>query len=297
MWVWTPHFTRASDAGKPHPADNLQPWISGEMTEGGRLKLDGLFFGSYPTEQELPKLAFQTGYLRFVRSAYRRFVVDLHGSFEDYEKKFSSKTRSTLRKKVRKFAEISGGTNDWKVYRTVAEIEEFFRLALPLSARTYQDKLMDAGLPGSAEFRAHARELAEADQARAYLLFHAGKPVAYVFCPVVDGALIYEYVGYDPEFRESSPGTVLQYLLLESLFQEQKFDIFDFTEGEGPHKELFATDSIRCADIFYFKPSPRNILVVTSQAGLSSLSRGTVNVLKKAGIDKRVKQMIRFGRA
>lgn len=266
------------------------------MTEGGSLKLDGMFFGSYPTEEELPKLAFQTGYLRFVRSAYRRFVVDLHGSFEDYEKKFSSKTRSTLRKKVRKFAEISGGTNDWKVYRTAPEMEEFFTLALPLSARTYQDKLLDAGLPGSAEFRSHARELAEADQARAYLLFHDGKPVAYVFCPIVDGALIYEYVGYDPEYRESSPGTVLQYLLLESLFQEQKFDIFDFTEGEGPHKELFATGSIRCADIFYFKPTLRNRLLVTTQAGLSSLSRATVNMLKKAGVDKRIKQMIR-GRA
>ena len=300
LWVWTPHFTAESSSRSPHPVEDLNPFLRPEMvTQSGIIKGDGIAFPSYPTPAEdLPRLTTQGNYLRYIRSSYRRFIVDLGGSFEDYEKKFSSKTRTTLRKKVRKFAELSGGTIDWRVYKTSREIDEFLTIAHALSARTYQDKLLDAGLPDTPAFRSHAQELANADSVRAYLLFHDQKPVSYVFCPATeDGAVIYEYVGYDPEYRELSPGTVLQYLLLENLFAEGKFRLFDFTEGEGAHKELFSTGFIRCADIYFFRRTARNRLLVSSNVALSSLSRNIVGLLKKLGVHKRVKAMIRFSRA
>ena len=41
-----------------------------------------------------------------------------------------------------------------------------------------------------------------------------------------------------------SPGTVLQYLALESIFDEKVNSYFDFGEGEGDHKKMFATNFI-----------------------------------------------------
>jgi hypothetical protein len=56
-----------------------------------------------------------------------------------------------------------------------------------------------------------------------------------------------------PVHAPSSPGTVLQLLALKSLFEEQRFRVIDFTEGEVPHKELFSTAGRLCADIYVIK--------------------------------------------
>ncbi len=295
LWVWTRHFIRAVDDTGPHPAEALDRFVSAEMMRDGKLDGDGLQFPSYPTPVPLPVLMLQSGYLRLVRAQYRRFIVSLTGTFEDYEKKFSSKTRSTLKKKVRKFAELSGGSLEWKVYRSADEMDEFHARAREVSSRTYQETLLDEGLPDSGEFCARVKDLARKDAVRGYVLFHAGRPAAYVYCPVVDGAVIYQYVGYDPEYREQSPGTVLQYVLLESLFRENRHKIFDFTEGEGSHKELFSTGCVRCADLYYFRPTIRNLVLVTLQLALASTSKGAVDLLKRLNLHKRVKALIRFG--
>jgi len=294
LWVWTKHFMRAVD-DDVHPTRRLAVFISSCMVRNGGLRGDGLEFPSYPTPSRLARLAIQEGYLRFVRSTYRRFIVDLTGTFAEYENKFSAKTRSTLRRKVRKFADLCGGEPEWTVHRTASEMDQFYAMAREVSSRTYQETLLDVGLPISDEFRDGMKRLAQADAARGYLLFHQGRPIAYVFCPVVEGAVIYQYVGFDPAYREYSAGTVLQYLLLKSLFLEGKFRMFDFTEGEGPHKELFSTRSVTCADLYFLRPTARNVLLIILQILLSSSSKAAVFVLKKLNLHKRVKALVRLG--
>jgi len=66
-------------------------------------------------------------------------LFDLSGSFDQYMVAFSGKTRSGLRRKLRKFAQISGGTIDWRQYRTPQELPIFFDLARTVSAKTYQE--------------------------------------------------------------------------------------------------------------------------------------------------------------
>src|SRR5689334_23928826 len=44
------------------------------------------------------------------RSTLFPYTTLFRSTFEEYENKFSSKTRSTLKRKVRKFAELSGGS-------------------------------------------------------------------------------------------------------------------------------------------------------------------------------------------
>lgn len=245
--------------------------------------------GSYPVARALPRVSVTPQAIRYVPSQYRRYYTDLSGTFEAYLAKFSSKSRSTLKKKVRKFAEFSGGEVAWREYRPGA-LEEFHRLAFPVSETTYQARLLDAGLPGADEFLA---ELPRYDDVRAYLLFHEERAIAYLFCPVVDGNLLYMYVGYDPDYQQWSPGTVLQYLALEAVFAEGRFRTFDYTEGEGPHKEFFATDSVACADLWYFRKTVRNRLIVGLHDGLRRASAGSVGLLDRLGLKSRLKKLIR----
>ncbi len=252
---------------------------------------------SLPVSENLPLLSRSQGYLRYVPAQYLHYFIDMRQTFSDYAGKFSSKSRATINKKVRKFAEHTGGSIDWRIYKTPDEVMEFHRLARQLSSRTYQEKLLDAGLPESDAFLQAMRELAASNKVRAYLLFHGGNPVAYLYCPVVDGALIYEYLGYDPAYREWSVGTVLQWLALENLFNEAAFDYFDFTEGESDHKRLFSTHHVPCANVFFLKPTLRNRLMVSAQLFVNRFSKALGDFLERHGLKTRIKRLIRFGYA
>ena len=123
--------------------------------------------------------------------------------------------------------------------------------------------MLGTGLPDSSQFQNKMLDLANCGMARGYILFHGESPIAYLFCPAKDDILFYQYVGYDPGYKRWSPGTVLQYMVLERLFDESKFRLLDFTEGEGPHNEFFSTESTLCADIYYFRRTFRNFLLLS----------------------------------
>ncbi len=131
-------------------------------------------------------------------------------------------------------------------YRTSAELAEFFDFARRVSANSYQERLLDCGLPTGQDFVDDAIQAASHDDLRAFLLFAQGEPVSYLYCPVENGVLQYAYLGYLPEHSKLSPGTVLQWLAMESLFAEHRFTAFDFTEGDSEHKRFFSTHQVPC---------------------------------------------------
>jgi len=258
---------------------------------------DGVLIRSQPLEAPVRRVRFESGWIRYAPRQYNRCTTDLRGSFAEYTHTFSAKTRSTLGRKVRRFAEVAGPSGGIRTYRTPAEMDEFFRLATKLSARTYQERLLDAGLPTTDEFRRSTIELAATDQVRAYLLFAGDASVAYLFCPAWQdsGILLYMYLGYDPEFRNLSPGSVLQYLALEQLFQEGKFSMFDFLEGETEQKKLFSTRTTLCADIYYLRRSFRTSLVVAAHTVLEESVSALGRLLQAAKIKSRIRNLIRHG--
>ena len=198
---------------------------------------------------------------------YQRHYIAMDGGFDAYMAGFSGKTRSTLRRKLRKFAEAGGGALDLREYRGGAEFDAFLAAALPLSRRTYQGRRLGAGLPEAAEAQARLREGAADDRLRASILFLDGKPASYLCLPVEGETLIYAWLGYDPALAHLSPGAVHQLAALESLFAEARFTFFDFTEGEGAHKALFGTAAVEAASFFLLRRSAANRLLMGALDG------------------------------
>lgn len=193
-----------------------------------------------------------------VRQRYTRRYADLAQDFDAYLAGFSSKSRSTLLRKCRRFAERSGGTIDIRAYRTPAEMETFHAAARSVSARSYQERLLDAGLPDSREAVAAMLAAAADDAVRGWLLFLDGAAISYLYMPADADTLIYAYLGFDPAFAELSPGTVLQAEAMKLLMAEKRFARLDFTEGEGQHKRLFATGGVDCVDLLLLRPTLAN---------------------------------------
>lgn len=175
-------------------------------------------------------------------------------------------------------------------YRTPAEMAVFHPLARALSARTYQERLLGAGLPDDL---AALQRLAAADAVRAWLLLLEGQAVAYLCCPAVGDTLLYAHVGHDPAVAALSPGAVLQLAALRDLFAEGRFAWFDFTEGEGQHKRQIASGGVACIDLMLLRPTLVNRTLIAALAGFDgsmALAKRTVRRLGAERIAKRLRR-------
>lgn len=272
-----------------HQIDCAQPPVDKSPPE-----VDGYVIRAASVSIPQPVLTKTGNYLRYIPSQYSHFYIDLASSFDQYKAKFSSKTRSTITRKVAKFSQHCGGKLDCREYKRPDHIREFFRQARLVSTRTYQERLLDAGLPASEEFIQRAIDLASADCLRAYVLFDNDRPVSYLYCPVDGDTLLYSYLGYDPDYLKHSVGTVLQWLALESLFVERKFQYFDFTEGQSDHKRLFATHSVLSADIFFINATMYNGLLIKLHWHFARFSNAIGQFLERNGLKTRVRKWVRL---
>ena len=199
----------------------------------------GYVVWSQPIAQMRPALSLRREAVVYTPRQYRRYSAELSGDFEQYMSHFSSKTRSTLKRKLRRFAEASGGPVDWKRCRgAAAQIAEFFPLAHLVSKKTYQQRRLGAGLPSDPAFLAEALALAQHDRVRGYLLFLDGKPISYLYCPVHDGIVAYDHLGYDPAYvscrRRRAPNPALQ-----ALFAERRITLFDSRRRRSARGGIF----------------------------------------------------------
>ena len=221
---------------------------------------DGHLVTSLPAAL-LPSLA-TAGRVMLVRQRYRRYWTELSGGYDAWAAGLSGNARSALKRKAKRLGQA--GEVEYRGYRTPDEIAAFHALARPLSALTYQERLLGSGLPDDPT--AMLRDAA-ADRARGWLLLLDGRPIAYLCGSEEGSALRYDHVGHDPAWGALSPGTLLHARAFEDLFAEGRFARFDFTEGEGQHKRQFATDGTDCVDVLLLRRTAANRALVVALAG------------------------------
>lgn len=226
------------------------------------------YFVTSLAEQRLDDLVrTKPDMLPYVRQRYARYHTDLTLGFDDYWARLSANTRSQLKRKSRRVAELSGGDLNVRRFRTPEEIGDFHAIARRISARTYQETLMGAGLPADAKFVRSMIEAAAADRVRAWILMVADAPAAYLYGEAQGDVLRYDHVGHDPAFSDLSAGSVLMLEAMRDLMSGDRFDRFDFTEGEGQHKRAFATGAVPCLDMLLLNPSLINRLTAATLGG------------------------------
>ena len=218
---------------------------------------DGWSVTSVPQAGLAARTAPAAATIRYERQRYTRYYVDLTAGHEAWWNGLSANQRSGLKRKAKRLA--AGGELDVRAYRAPHELEAFHPLARAVSATTYQERLMDAGLPDTPAFRDAMLRAAAGGQVRAWILFVDGAPAAYLYSPRRGASMIYDHVGHDPRLNDLSPGAVLQWAALKDLFADPAgARYFDFTEGEGQHKRSMASGGIACVDLLLLRPTPMN---------------------------------------
>lgn len=252
----------------PLSLDDVLAGVAPPLPPGAR---DGYLVTSLP--EGLVATLPQDRRIVAVRQRYTRYYTDLSIGHATWLAGLSGSARATLRRKTKK---VFAAGMEVRRYRTAAEFDVFHPIARRVSARTYQERLLDAGLPANP---APLRALAADDGVRAWLLLVGGAPAAYLCCTQQGSALRYDYVGHDPAFADLSPGTVLQAAAFEDLFAD-RFARFDFTEGEGQHKRLFASDGVACVDLLLLEPSVTNRAILAALVGFDGATAWAKRTLR-----------------
>ena len=233
---------------------------------------------SLPEASEAALAESAGGMIAFVRQRYTRYFVDLSIGYDAYLAALSSNTRSGIKRKAKKLASESGGTLDVRRFRDPDEMTAFHEVARRISRTTYQEKLLGSGLPEDDAFLQRMYTSAAAGEVRAWLLYIAGEPAAYLYCPIHGGTVIYQYLGHDPAFNDLSPGGVLQMEAMRDLFAQGGLTRFDFTEGEGQHKRQFSTGGVACVDLLLLRASVANratmLALAAFDGGMALAKRG-----------------------
>ena len=219
------------------------------------------------------------------------YFVNLQGSFDNYLKLRSPKSRQNLKRSVKKF--LDQNPEALKIYTQPGSMEEFHRDAVSISSQTYQTLLLKSGLPDSPEFLRTMREKALQGEARGYLLRAQEKPIAFAWCTARGNAMTYQVIGYLPEYADLSPGTVLLYLILQDLFSLEKYCMLDFGPGSAFYKEAFATDKLEFADSYLLRPTMENRCKLWLLWKTECFSTAVGSLLDRVGLKKKIRQWMR----
>lgn len=217
-----------------------------------------------------------------------RLKFQLPEQQEAYWAKFSSKTRSTLRRKVKKAGNL-------RLERITApeQVADFLQHAHAISRHTWQASMLGLRIRNDARELEVFTEMASLGRLRCYLLFQNETPVSFVVGNQFNGLYNYEEPGYDQNYADISPGQIILCQMIEDFYAWNRPEWFDFGGGDAPYKQLFATHQSQSGSLWITRNNHQaNLLMgwIKSCRYLRSIAR---TVLKQSGAFTRLRQSVR----
>lgn len=222
----------------------------------------------------------------------RRHRIHLPESLDEYWQKFNSKSRNTLRRKVKQFG-------DCRLERitTPEQVSDFLAHAQTVAKNSWQSDLLGLRIHNDDFELQLFTELALLNALRCYLLWKDDAPVSFCIGTQYNGEFHYEEVGYHRDFSRKSPGQVLVIKMLEDMFAHDPPNVFDFGGGDAEYKRQFGNSISESGHIWLLRPGLRSRLIVGYLGGRRLLSVALRSALERTGLLERVRQWTRKGLA
>lgn len=230
--------------------------------------------------------------LRFFRPAppQRRHRIELPDSADEYWKKFTSKSRNTLRRKVKQFG-------DCRLERITEphQIADFLAAAQQVAKHSWQSDLLGLRIHNDDFELQLFTLLASLGALRSYLLWKDDAPVSFCIGTQHNGVFHYEEVAYHRDFSRKSPGQVMVVKMLEDQFEHDTASVFDFGGGDAEYKRQFGNSIGESGHIWLLRPGLRSRLIAAYLGGRRLLSTTLRSALERTGLIDRVRQWTRKG--
>lgn len=200
-------------------------------------------------------------------------LLRLPASSEAYLSQMSSKTRYTLRKKAKQLAERGGGQLEMTRADAQEHVAQFLSDSVKVSRNSWQHDILGTRIGDTEDDRAWFARLAESGLLRSYLLKCGERPCAFVVGYQFNDVFHYVELGYDRDFAEWSPGTVLLHMLIQDLCDHRPASVLNFGMGDADYKRRFGNTQKEDVSILILRKSLVNRLRINSHSAFRSLVR------------------------
>jgi ribosomal protein S18 acetylase RimI-like enzyme len=208
------------------------------------------------------------------------WLIRLSGSFNDYMKRFSPKTRKNRHREL-KLLRTQGEVRLVRVTEA-SKIDAFLKAAYAISEKTRQFKQFGWSVAARDPrlVKNELLRLARRNWLRSYVLMCGNAACAFILGDQSGSRFRPVAAGVDPAWRSYSVGTILLLLALEDLFKENTPEFYDLGISTK-HKEYLATDSYLEASVWLFRrraypliaSSVHRVCNLTSTVGGAALER------------------------
>ncbi|HVB56405.1 MAG TPA: GNAT family N-acetyltransferase [Candidatus Acidoferrales bacterium] len=216
-------------------------------------------------------------------------------SIEEVYRHMSGDRRIELRRRIRKIESHPAGQPKIVCYREVSGLDRLFRDAEEIAKKTYQRGL-GAGFADAPDVRMRLGLAARKGWLRANVLYIGDRPVAFWIGMLYGTIFVSEYMGYDPEFRQSSPGMVLIMRTIEGFCSHANGDNvneLDFGLGHAEYKAALCSKNWLEASIFIFSPTVKGLLLKSMRVATRAADGTARKVLSSTKFLPRLKRLWR----
>ena len=220
--------------------------------------------------------------------------LDLPASFEKYLASMASDTRYNLLRRRRKLEAEAGGRMELLRTTRPDQVPLFIEQADRVSAQSWQAAALGMAGHSNETERIRLTRIAEAGWLRSYVLQCGGVPVAFVLGYQYGDAYYHDETAYDQSWAKWGPGTVLNLMLIEDLFGENRPAVLDFGFGDNEYKRVFGSRTgDACVAFISDARRARGRTIVERQMLLARLEQGVRAGLRVLRLDRLARKWIK----
>lgn len=222
-------------------------------------------------------------------------VLTVPESIDDIYRRMSSVRRKHLKASIRKLQTHPTGEPRTVCYSRESELDLLFQDVEEIAKKTYQRGL-GAGFADKPDVRMRLELAARKNWLRANVLYIGERPVAFWIGMLYNGSFASEYLGYDPEFRQSSPGMVLIMRVIEGFCNHANGDIvneLDFGLGHAEYKAVLCSKTWLEARVYIFSPTLKGFALKSIRATAGMIDMTARRLLASAKMVPRLKRVWR----
>ena len=225
---------------------------------------------------------------------YRHRLASIPETFDGYLKLLGSKTRADLRTNRKRFLAHVAQNCRTRCFRSAAEVPAFLDDALAISRKTYQYRLLSAGLRDRDVLERWYLRACELGWFRSYILYANDQPIAFQVGYVHGDCFHAHEIGYDPGWGQHHIGIFLHTEIVADLAASGgTIRAFDFGNSDSLHKERLSTGH-RVEGYFYLIPDDlKGRLMAHAMRATQKVSSSLGAVLDRYGIRRKTRDFLR----
>lgn len=214
------------------------------------------------------------------------WFMDLPSTSREILEGMSGDFRRKLKQKAKRL-QADFGTPELRLFCSPENVEDMLRDVERIAAKSYQRKI-GAGFHDTALTRQMILSHAGKGWLLGYVLYVRSEPIAYWVGCLYQGVFCSDYIGYDPDFGQYSPGTELEVRVFEDLCARKARQI-DLGLGDYRWKQRLGTSLRQDADLYVFRTNIPGLVLNSAYSGSVAVNQSLKYLLNRVGALSRIK--------